>query len=90
MDFTWTEEQLATKAQISRFASEDLNNGDVVERDREGVFSREIWQKCGQMGILGMNIPLQYGGQGQDLLTTVLALEALGYGCRDNGLTFAN
>jgi len=34
-------------------------------------------------------IPADYGGQGQDLLTTIVAMEALGRGCRDNGLIFS-
>jgi alkylation response protein AidB-like acyl-CoA dehydrogenase len=35
-----------------------------------------------------MNVPTELGGQGRDLLTTTLVMDALGYGCRDNGLTF--
>jgi alkylation response protein AidB-like acyl-CoA dehydrogenase len=33
--------------------------------------------------------PTEYGGGGADVVTTILALEALGYGCADNGLVFA-
>jgi len=34
-------------------------------------------------------IPEKYGGVGVDPLTAVLVMEGLGYGCRDNGLSFA-
>jgi alkylation response protein AidB-like acyl-CoA dehydrogenase len=38
---------------------------------------------------LGVPIPAEYGGAGADPITTALALEALGYGCSDNGLIFS-
>jgi alkylation response protein AidB-like acyl-CoA dehydrogenase len=34
-------------------------------------------------------VPAEYGGAGQDLTTTILAMEALGYACRDDGLVFS-
>ena len=37
---------------------------------------------------LGLPVPAEYGGQGQDLTTTVAAIEGLGYGCADTGLIF--
>jgi hypothetical protein len=41
------------------------------------------------MGVHGLPVPVQYGGLGMDALTTVGVLEALGYGCEDNGLVFS-
>ncbi len=48
-----------------------------------------MWEKCAKFGIQGLPIPAEYGGGGADTLTTVCALEALGYGCHDNGLIFS-
>ncbi|MGH7503309.1 MAG: acyl-CoA dehydrogenase family protein [Longimicrobiales bacterium] len=87
MDFAWSEEQLALRAEYAAFAQENLN-GDIVARDRAGLFRRENWQACADFGILGLSVPVEYGGRGLDLLTAMLAMEGLGYGCRDNGLTF--
>jgi hypothetical protein len=87
MEFAWSEEQSALRERYARFAQENLN-ADVRERDRESVFSRAIWQACGDFGILGLSVPAEYGGTDTDLLTAVLAMEGLGQGCRDNGLTF--
>ena len=39
-----------------------------------------------EFGIQGLPIPAELGGGGADILTTVLVMEALGYGCHDNGL----
>jgi alkylation response protein AidB-like acyl-CoA dehydrogenase len=88
MDFSWTEEQLNFKKAVIEFAQNELNTG-LIDRDRQGVLSRESWKKCAQMGILGLAIPEEYGGSATDILTTMLVMEGLGYGSRDNGLIFA-
>ena len=38
---------------------------------------------------MGLNVPIAYGGQDHDFVTTIAILEALGYGCHDNGLPFS-
>jgi alkylation response protein AidB-like acyl-CoA dehydrogenase len=88
MDFRWTEEQRAIREQIVRFAQNELNDG-VLERDKDGTFAIDAWRKCAAVGIQGLPVPAEYGGGGADALTTMLALEALGYACRDNGLIFS-
>jgi alkylation response protein AidB-like acyl-CoA dehydrogenase len=88
MDFDLTEEQRSLRDSIVAFASRELND-DVVERDKSGTFSRESWKKCADIGLLGLPVPEEYGGAGADALTTMVALEALGYGCTDNGLIFS-
>lgn len=87
MDFSWTEEQTKFKKAVIEFAQRELNEG-VMERDRLGELPRENWKKCARMGILGLAIPEEYGGSGTDIMTTMLVMEGLGYGCRDNGLIF--
>ena len=88
MDFAWSDEQIALKERVTRFATERLNEG-VVERDRHSKFAKDAWQACAEFGIQGLCMPEAYGGAAKDLMTTVLALEALGYGCADSGLTLA-
>jgi alkylation response protein AidB-like acyl-CoA dehydrogenase len=88
MDFSWSDAQLALRERYVRFAREELNE-DVRTRDREGLFSRELWRKCADFGVLGLSVPTEYGGATEhDILAGILAMEGLGYGCRDNGLTF--
>ena len=88
MDFSWSEEQIAYKNSVIKFAKNELNEG-LIERDREGVVSRENWQKCADFGIIGLAVPEEYGGSDADILTTMLVMEGLGYGSKDNGLIFA-
>jgi alkylation response protein AidB-like acyl-CoA dehydrogenase len=87
MDFAWTEEQLAYKKAVIEFAQKELNEG-LIERDRDGILSRQNWKKCAEFGITALPIPEQYGGADADIMTAMLTMEGLGYGCKDNGLIF--
>jgi len=88
MDFSFSDEQNALRDSIVKFARAELNQ-DVVERDRAETFSRESWRKCAEIGLQGLPVPEQHGGGGADPLSCAIALEALGYGCRDGGLIFS-
>ncbi|WP_298500279.1 acyl-CoA dehydrogenase family protein [uncultured Algibacter sp.] len=90
MDLSWTKKQLDYKQKVIDFAEKNLNNS-LSERDRDCVFSRADWEKCAAFGIQGLASPLKYGGQFDvvDILTATLAMEGLGYGCKDNGLPFS-
>lgn len=88
MDFAWTKEQKDFFDSIEQFAKAELNR-DLIVHDRNGTFNRDGWDKAGQMGLHGLSVPKEYGGLGLDPLTTVGALERLGYACRDNGLVFS-
>jgi len=88
MDFSWSEEQLAFKKAVIEFAQKELNQ-DMLERDKEGRFARALWKKCAEFGITALPIPEKYGGAEADILTAMLTMEGLGYGCKDNGLIFA-
>jgi len=88
MDFSLTEEQQILRENIIRFARESLNAG-VIERDREQHFPRELWKKCGDIGLQGLPVPEEYGGSGLDALSCAIALEAFGYACHDSGLVFS-
>ncbi len=87
MDFSWTEEQINYRKAVIEFSQRSLNE-NIIERDRNGVFSREWWNKCAEFGIQGLPMPEAYGGADADILTTMLTMEGLGYACRDMGLIF--
>lgn len=88
MDFNLSDEQKLLRDSIVRFAREQLNHA-VIERDRSGAFSRELWRRCGAMGLLGLPASESEGGADADPVTCAVALEALGYGCHDGGLVFS-
>jgi alkylation response protein AidB-like acyl-CoA dehydrogenase len=88
LDFSWTDDQQAFRREVIKFAQRELTD-DLIERDHGEQFFSEGWKKCAEFGIQGLPIPEEYGGGGADILTTACGLEALGYGCRDNGLIFS-
>jgi len=88
MDFELSPEQKQLRESIVRFARGTLNEG-IIERDRTQEFSRALWRRCAELGLQGLPAPERYGGSGADPLTCAVALEALGYGCRDGGLVFS-
>ena len=88
MELNFTEEQKMLRDSVSRFATQELNVG-LAERDRNGTFAQDLWLKCGEQGLQGLPVPQELGGSGLDPLSCAIALEALGYGCRDGGLVFS-
>ncbi|MFN0150349.1 MAG: acyl-CoA dehydrogenase family protein [bacterium] len=88
MDFSLGPEDLDFRARVIKFAQSELND-NLIERDRESEFSRESWNKCAAFGILGLPMPEEFGGMGAGIMTTTVAMEALGYGCKDSGLLFS-
>lgn len=88
MELNLTEEQKMLRDSVARFATQELNVG-LAERDRNGTFAKDLWLKCGEQGLQGLPVPQELGGSGLDPLSCAIALEALGYGCREGGLVFS-
>jgi alkylation response protein AidB-like acyl-CoA dehydrogenase len=88
VDFSFTDEQRMLYEQISRFASSELNSTEE-DSGSERDFPQARWEKAGEMYLQGLPVPEELGGVGLDPISTAVALEALGYGCRDGGLVFA-
>lgn len=88
MDFSLTAEQISFREQVLRFAREVIVPR-VREHDLAGEFDRESWKRLGDFGILGLHFPAEYGGSGADILTSVIAGEALGQAGVDGGLTLS-
>lgn len=88
MDFSWSKEQLELRKKAIAFSEANLNR-DVSHKEHNNQFPDEEWKKCAEFGVLGWPFSKSYGGSGFDPLTTVLMLEGLGYGCKDNGLPYS-
>jgi alkylation response protein AidB-like acyl-CoA dehydrogenase len=88
MDLELSQQQQKLQDDAIRFAHSELDS-DMIVRDAEGHFSREAWQRCADFGLLRMPIPEEYGGMGFPITDVIAVMEALGYGCRDQGLLFS-
>ena len=83
----WTADQAALREGLARWNS--ALSANHIEDDEGGVFSWDKWKLIQRSGVLGLPFNEQWGGLGQDLLTTMYVLEGLGEGCRDGGLNFS-
>lgn len=88
MDFSWSDEQQKLRSATIEFARQTLNR-DFEVREKNGEFSRALWLECAKFGIQGLPMPEEFGGAAQDVMTTMMAMEALGYACFDQGLLFS-
>jgi alkylation response protein AidB-like acyl-CoA dehydrogenase len=76
VDFSLTEDQQLLRDEVRRFAVERIQPG-AAERDRNHTFPIDIFQEMGEMGLLGMLVPEEYGGAGTDTLAYLLAVEEI-------------
>jgi alkylation response protein AidB-like acyl-CoA dehydrogenase len=86
VDFSLTQEQRLFRDSVKEFAEKEVAPG-VDEREGEGHFSYELWEKMSQIHLTGLCIPEEYGGAGTDPLTTVIGIEAFARAGRDTSLT---
>ena len=80
MNFDLSEDQARVRDAVREFAEQEIAPG-VVEREREERFPHGIVQRLGEMGILGMMVPEEYGGAGLDALSYIVAVEELARVC---------
>jgi alkylation response protein AidB-like acyl-CoA dehydrogenase len=76
MDFALDEQQEMVRDMVRSFAVERVAPG-AAERDASSEFAREIFAEMGELGLLGMMVPEEYGGAGMDVLSYLLAVEEL-------------
>jgi glutaryl-CoA dehydrogenase (non-decarboxylating) len=78
MDFQLTEEQRMAQKMVRDFTHKEVIP-IIQEWDRKQVMAPFILPRMAELGILGINIPVRYGGQGFDYITLGLVCEELEY-----------
>ena len=76
MDFSLTDEHKRARQLVRDFAMNEVYP-TIKEWDRKQEMNPEILPQMGELGILGINIPVRYGGQGFDYISLALACEEL-------------
>jgi hypothetical protein len=74
--FVLTEDQEALRKEIRQFAAREIAP-HVSEWDEKSEFPAAVVKKLGQMGLLGVIFPPEYGGAGMGYVDYVLAIEEL-------------
>jgi len=76
LDFSLTDEQISAAEMVREFAEKEVYP-TIGEYDRKQEMNPAVLPRMGELGILGINIPVRYGGQGFDYVTLGLVCEEL-------------
>ena len=88
MNFDLNEEQRMWREAVHDFVAHEVKP-KARQVDEEGRFNWEAVQKMGPLGLLGLNVPEEYGGAGIDPVGAAVAIEELGWGCGSTALAIA-
>jgi len=75
MNLRFTEEQEMMRKMVRDFAEKEV--APFVERMEAGEFPTSILQKMGELGLMGIPIPEEYGGSGMDFTSYIIAIEEI-------------
>lgn len=85
MDFEYTEEQRAIRDLARAFAEKEI--APIAARiDETGEFPRQTVKRMGELGLMGIEVPPEYGGAGLDTICYVLAIEEISKVCASHGV----
>lgn len=88
MSFELTEEQRMVRLMARDFAAKELEP-EAARRDREGIFPVDVVKKMGELGLLGMMVPVEYGGSEAGAVSYCLALQEIAYACASTAVTMS-
>ncbi len=74
-----TEDQSMIRDMARNFSQEELAPG-AAERDRTAAVPRHLLERMGELGLMGMCVPEEFGGAGADYVSYALALEEIAAG----------
>lgn len=75
MNLQFTEEQEIMRKMVRDFAQSEVV--PFIEKMEAGEFPRPILDKMGELGLMGIPVPEQYGGSGMDFTSYIIAIEEL-------------
>ena len=88
MDFSITENQQMIADMIKKFATDHIRP-KMMEWDESQEFPVEVFKKLGELGLMGVLVPQEYGGSGFSYTEYVTAIVELSKVCGSIGLSMA-
>lgn len=85
MPYGLDEELQALQREVRKFAANEIRP-KAAEYDRTGEYPRENIVRMGEMGLLGMLIPEEYGGSDFGSMAHAIGVEEVSYGCSSTGV----
>ncbi len=88
MNFELSKEQEMIRKMVRDFA-ENVIKPRAIEIDTEAKFPEDIFKQMGELGLMGIPFPEEYGGAGGDTISYALAAEEIARVCGSTGLSYA-
>jgi len=88
MSFKLTEEQLMIRSMVRDLARSEFAP-KAMERDKTKEFPSDNLAMLGELGLMGMMVPPEYGGSGADSVSYVLALAEVAYACASTAVVMS-
>jgi alkylation response protein AidB-like acyl-CoA dehydrogenase len=88
MNFELTDEQRMWRDAVHDFVAREVKP-KAHDVDETAEFNWPAVRKMGPLGLLGLNIPEDYGGSGVDAFSAAIAIEELGWGCGSTALSIS-
>ncbi len=85
MKLELTENQKMIRDMVREFAEKEIEPV-AAELDKKKEFPRNIIKKMGQLGLLGISVPAEYGGAGADSVSYAIAIEEISKKCASTGV----
>ncbi|MCF8051841.1 MAG: acyl-CoA dehydrogenase family protein [Desulfobacterales bacterium] len=77
MDFELTKTQKEIQKAVREFAKGEFDKDLALELEQKHEFPKKIWEKAGDLGLIGVHFPEEYSGQGLGCLEDILVIEEL-------------
>ena len=87
MNFEFNEEQDMLRESVARFTADELTPR-AAEVDETNTFPADIWKKLGDLGVLGITAPEEFGGANMGYAAHVVAMEEISRGSASVGLSY--
>ena len=88
MDYELTPEQRELREVVHSFVARELRPR-ARHTDETGEFNWPAVRKMGPLGLLGLEVPEEYGGAALDAVSVAIVVEELGWGCGSTALAIA-
>jgi butyryl-CoA dehydrogenase len=85
MEYLLTDEQKMLKEMVSKFAKERIAPV-AADNEKNHRFPADIIQEAGELGLMGIAYPTEYGGAGMDFMSYFLAVEEISRWCASTGV----